>query len=357
MVKSAMKILAIDTSCDETAAAITDNQRVLSNVIWSQAASHAKFGGVMPSLAKRMHEERIGFVVTKAMKSANVAYKELDAVAVTFGPGLSIALGVGISKARNIAKDHNLPLLPINHIEAHLLSPFAKSSKSKVPESKITFPCYGLVVSGGNTIFVEMEKFGKYKILAETQDDALGEALDKAARMLGLGYPGGAVMEKMAKMERTHNFTLPTPLIGQEKRMIFSYSGLKTSLMRHLESARNNNPEYPLKNDVYNLSAEFQKSAFRHLTRTVAYIIDSQGLKYNEMCLGGGVGNNTDLRKQLRSLGRKCGFKLVTPYSKKLYGDNAAMIGVCAYLKYNSTDLNNFKDVDKVDRDPRAKIV
>lgn len=350
-----MKILAIDTSCDETAAAVTDNQKVLSNIIWSQAASHAEFGGVMPSLAQRMHEERIDFVVEKALKTAKTKYKDLTAIAVTFGPGLSIALGVGISKAKLIAKIHNLPLLPINHIEAHLLSPLA-TSQDQTKQKDTLFPAYGLAISGGNTLFVEIVNLGEYKILAQTQDDALGEALDKAARMLGLGYPGASVMEKMAKLQTPHTFTLPVPLLGQEKRMMFSYSGLKTSLMRYISSQKIHDSNFPSKEEIYNLSAEFQNSAFKHLIRTISHIIEDKGLNYSQMFLGGGVGNNALIRNLLRKVGKKYKFKLVTPYSKKLYGDNAAMIGVCAYLKHKDTNLSDFLDISKIDRDPRAKI-
>ena len=205
-----MKILAIDTSCDETACAVTNGTKILSNIIWSQASAHAKFGGVMPSLAQRMHEERIDWVVKKAIKSSKLKMQNLDAIAVTIGPGLSIALGVGIDRARKLAGKYKKPLITVNHIEAHILSPLANSNMQEI------FPAYGLCVSGGNTVFVLIEKIGKYKILAETQDDALGEALDKAARMLGLGYPGGAILEKMAKLGDSKKFSLPIPLVGQK---------------------------------------------------------------------------------------------------------------------------------------------
>ncbi len=352
-----MKILAIDTSCDETAAAVTENDQIISNIIWSQASSHANFGGVMPSLAQRMHQERIDFVIEKALKTAKVKYKDLDAVAVTFGPGLSIALGVGVAKAKEIAEKNNLPLIPINHIEAHLLSSMAKPSSNKPIHNSINFPAYGLVVSGGNTIFFLINKIGSYEILAETQDDALGEALDKAARMVGFGYPGGSILEKMAKLNEHSEFSLPIPLVGQEKRRFFSYSGLKTSLSRYIDSQKKLNPNYPSKKDTYALCAEFQKSAFKHLERTISFIIKEDGLKSNQLLLGGGVGNNLQLRKELRKLGNSLGFKLLVPYSKKLYGDNAGMIGVCAYTKYGKSDLKTFFDLSKVDRNPRARIV
>ncbi len=350
-----MKILAIDTSCDETAAAVTEDTKVLSNVVWSQASAHAKFGGVMPSLAQRMHEERIDWVVNRAMANAKCQMINLDCIAVTVGPGLSIALGVGINKAKELAEKYKKPLIAVNHIEAHLLSSIANSN-FQTPNSKqilntkskilnIKFPAFGLVVSGGNTMFVLIKNIGEYQILAETQDDALGEALDKGARMLGLGYPGGAALEKFAKLGNPKRFKLPIPLVGQEKRQIFSYSGLKTSFYRFIEA---NPPKN--KQDVYDLAATFQDVAFKHVERVLSFIIQNSKVKCQNLFLGGGVGANVELRKRLRKMGKKFGFKLLTPYSKKLYGDNAAMIGVCAFLN------QNFVDVEKIDRNPKLKL-
>ena len=353
-----MKILAIDTSCDETAAAVTEGTKVLSNIIWSQAAAHAKFGGVMPSLAQRMHEERIDWVIERAIKSSKratgsaIKMQSLDAIAVTIGPGLSIALGVGIDRAKRLAKKYNKPLIPINHVEAHILSPLANSN------DEMQFPAYGLCVSGGNTIFVLIEKEG-YKILAETQDDALGEALDKGARMLGLGYPGGAVLEKMAKLGNPKRFTLPIPLVGQEKRQIFSYSGLKTSFYRLIQSSP---PK--TKQDTYDLAAAYQDIAFKHIERVLEYSMTNNKLKidskadYVNLLVGGGVAANIELRKRLRKLSKKHGVRVSVPYSEKLYGDNAAMIGVCAGFKISAGEVkpSDLFDYDKIDRNPRLKI-
>lgn len=339
-----MKILAIDTSCDETAAAVTEDLKILSNIVWSQAAAHAKFGGVMPSLAQRMHEERIDWVINKALKTSGFKIEDLDAVAVTIGPGLSIALGVGIDRAKKLAKKYGKPLIRVNHIEAHLLSCLANS------DIKIKFPAYGLVVSGGNTVFVLISKIGDYKILAETHDDALGEALDKGARMLGLGYPGGAILEKIAKQGNPDKIKLPIPLLGQEGRRIFSYSGLKTSFYRLIESHKSEDPDFPSRQDIYNLAASFQDTAFKHIERVVGHIIADELTPVNYFLLGGGVAANSELKKRLRKLGREFDFKLFIPYSKKIYGDNAAMIGTCAFLnqKYTGTD--------EIDRIPRLKL-
>ena len=363
-----MKILAIDTSCDETAAAVTEDTKILSNVIWSQASLHAKFGGVMPSLAQRMHEERIDFVIKKALTSAKCLVPSVDAIAVTVGPGLAIALGVGINKAKELAKKYHKPLMPVNHVEAHLLSPLAISNskflgRSPKDMSAISnqFPILGLVVSGGNTVLAKINKIGSYKVLAETQDDALGEALDKAARMLGLGYPGGAILEKFAKNGNPKTYPLPVPLIGDKVKNRFSYSGLKTSFYRLVEKARlPDGQEKPLtKQKIYDLAASFQEVAFYHIINILTYQINILNPKSKILYLffGGGVANNILLRSKLRKLLRPYGITLRVPYTKKLCGDNAAMIGACAYLKLKAEDkkLKDFIKIDSIDRDPRLK--
>lgn len=338
-----MKILAIDTSCDETAAAVVKNTTVLSNIIWSQASLHAKFGGVMPSLAQRMHEVRIDWVIDKAIKNSKLKIKNLDAIAVTVGPGLAIALGVGIAKAKELAKKYNKPLITVNHLEGHVLSPLTGT------ELKISYPCFGLVVSGGNTLLVKINKIGSYETLATTTDDALGEALDKAARMLGLGYPGGAILEKVARGGDTKNYKLPIPIVGHEERKIFTYSGLKTAMYRLIES------EKPLtKEKIQNLAACFQNIAFEHLIRVLRFVINHQSLIINHLLVGGGVSANNELRKRLRKMGKEFGIKILFPYTKKLCGDNAAMIGVAAYFKTLARECE--KNIDKIDRNPRAKI-
>jgi N6-L-threonylcarbamoyladenine synthase len=340
-----MKILSVDTSCDETAAAVTEGTKILSNVIWSQASLHAEFGGVMPSLAQREHEKHIDFVIDKAIRTAKIKFQNLDAVAVTVGPGLSIALGVGINKAKELAKNYNKKLIAVNHLEGHLLSPLA-NGKWKIENGK--FPMLGLVISGGNTQLVLIERIGKYKVLAETQDDALGEALDKSARMLGLGYPGGAILEKMARLGNSKKYKLPVPIVGHEDRKIFTYSGLKTAMKRLVES------EKPLtKEKIYNLAACFQDTAFNHLLRVTKLMISNFEFRISDLLVGGGVSANVELRKLLRKLGKESGISVYFPSSNKLYGDNAAMIGVAAYFK---AQRGEFIEIDKIDRNPRAKL-
>lgn len=339
-----MIILAIDTSCDETAAAVTRNSEIVSSVIWSQSSLHANFGGVIPSLAQRQHQERIDFVIQKALGNRDLAL-DIDAIAVTIGPGLAIALGVGINKARELAIKHKKPFIPINHIEAHLLSPFV-NSKFKILNSK--FPMFGLVLSGGTTVLCLVKGIGDYEMLAETVDDALGEALDKAARLLGLGYPGGAILEKFARSGNPNKYNLPLPLQNDKVKNRFSYSGLKTAFVRLVETIKD-----PTKEDISDLAASFQSVAFDHILKVLEYHCS---LKVTSLLFGGGVANNTELKKRLRKLCKKHGIKLHVPYTKKLNGDNAAMIGVCAYLKYKDYNLKEFFDYDSVDRNPRLKL-
>jgi N6-L-threonylcarbamoyladenine synthase len=350
-----MKILAIDTSCDETAAAVTDGVRVVSNIVWSQAGSHAKFGGVMPSLAQRMHEERIDPVVNSSLQKAQIKIQDIDAIAVTAGPGLSIALGVGIKKAVDLTQKYKKKLIAVNHLEGHILSPLASPTHKKPNRrqsliSDLQYPAFGLVISGGNTILASVDRIGKYEVLAETADDALGEALDKGARMLGLGYPGGPILEKFAKLGNPDRYSLPTPIAGQEHRKIFTYSGLKTAMMRLVESQK------PLTREkIYHLAASYQNVSFIHLIRVCQYIFENREskIKNPSLLVGGGVAANTEVRRRIRKMTKIYKMKVIFPYSKKLYGDNAAMIGVTAYYKALRSE---FIRPDTIDRSPNLRL-
>lgn len=348
-----MKILSIDTSCDETAAAVTEDTTILSNIIWSQASLHNKWGGVFPSLAKRAHQERIDFVVNKALQSAKCKVQNTDAVAVTVGPGLSIALEVGISKAKELSTKYRKPFIAVNHIEGHLLSCLAQPRNPKyqtqvvTSNSHISFPALGFIASGKHTDLVLVKGIGEYKIIAHTIDDALGEALDKAARMLGLGYPGGAILEKLAKEGDENRYNLPIPMLGRENQFEFSYSGLKTAFWRLTENQK------PLtKNKIQYLAASFQNIAFVHVERLVKKALEKHKVK--SFLFGGGVSSNIELRKRLRKICLKEGVVLHLPYSKKLCTDNAGMIGVAAYFKSLRNEYEH--EIEKVDRLPNAKI-
>lgn len=347
-----MIILAIDTSCDETAVAITRNTEIVSNVIWSQATLHSSFGGVMPSLAQRQHQERIDWVVDKAIKQAGLKIDKVDAIAVTIGNGLGIALGVGINKAKELAVKYNKPLIPVSHTEAHLLSSFCIPASIKKRKTDIIFPALGLVLSGGTTVLAIIKDIGEYQILAETSDDALGEALDKGARLLGLGYPGGAILEKLAKTGDSKKYKLPLPLHNDKIKNRFSYSGLKTAFVRLFNEIKD-----PNKQDIADLAASFQSTAFDHITKVLEYQLKTSEFKSSDLLFGGGVANNIEIKKRLRKLLKNYNIKLHVPYTKKLNGDNAGMIGVCAYLKNKDNNLGDFFDYDSVDRNPRLKLV
>lgn len=352
--KKIKTILAIDTSCDETSAAITKENKIIANKVWSQASLHANFGGVYPSLAKRKHEERIDFVINQALRRAKTDFKKIDAIAVTIGPGLAPALEVGIEKAKEISVKHQKPIFGINHIEAHLLSPLINRN---IFEIKNHFPALGLVVSGGNTQLIYSQKPGKYKILAETIDDALGEALDKGARALGFGYPGGAILEKIAESFKDNKKTknpLPVPLLGRENLMKFSYSGLKTALIRTIKRIKEEKGDLD-KEDIIKLAYFYQEAAFSHIIRVLDFAIDSLKQKPKTLLVGGGVAANNNLRKKLRKLAKEKGIGILFPPQKKLCSDNAAMIGVCCFvgIKGKTTSPINNEEIDRV---PKLKI-
>lgn len=359
------KILSIDTSCDETSAAVTEGLVTISNVVWSQASLHAKFGGVMPSLAKRQHQEHLDWIINKAMSYTKFPLHKLDAIAVTTGPGLAIALEVGITKAKQICRRYHKPLITVNHLEGHILSSLAKP-KSMVevkPKSlhytsgeitkkhTVSYPAFGLVISGGNTEIVLIKKIGDYTSLAKTHDDALGEALDKAARMLGFGYPGAALLEKLAKHGKTGIYKLPIPMVGREDAYYFSYSGLKTALYKVVEK------ENMDKTKMENLAAAFQDVAFKHLIRVVKKVIsDHPEFSAHHLLVGGGVAANVEIRKRLRTLAKELNIQVHFPYSRRLYGDNAAMIGIAAYFKYSKGECFNENELSGVERDPRLQL-
>jgi N6-L-threonylcarbamoyladenine synthase len=355
MIHNSIKILSIDTSCDETAAAVTEDLKILSNVVWSQASLHAKWGGVMPSLAKREHEERIDWVVARAVQRAKYKVQDLDAIAVTRGPGLAIALEVGIKKAKELAKKYNLPLVPVNHLEGHLLSCLAqpRSTKNLILKIKNCFPALGLVISGGNTQIILIKEIGKYEVLTQTIDDALGESLDKSARLLGLGYPGGAILEKLAEKGDPKAYPLPLPFQGDRNNNKISYSGLKTAFIHLVAKIGRENLT---KQQIYDLAASYQSTAFEHLLRVLSCIIRNSQFTIHNVFVGGGVSANNELRKRLRKLGKENNITVHFPYTKALCGDNAAMIGVAAYFKFQRGEILKGEEIENLDREPRMEI-
>jgi len=367
-------ILAIDTSCDDTSAAVTLGNIVLSNVVASQTKIHAPHGGVFPTLAKLAHKENIEPTILKAISLAGIDYSILDAIAVTVGPGLAPALEIGINHAKKMANDLNKPLFGINHLEAHVLSALAsrnhknlhiikyvKEKKQKISSShwlgidksinqRIKFPVLGLIFSGGHSQFIQVNNIGQYKILGETVDDALGEALDKVGRMLGLGYPAGPVIEQLAKKGNKNRFSFPLPMTTTHDFNL-SYSGLKTAAHRLIKSLEQKEMTQQL---VQDFSASFQEAAFRHLCYKLDKLLIDQSIpKFSEVWLGGGVANNIYLRKKIRESLNVHNLKLKTPYEKRLCSDNAAMIGVTAGLRILN---NSIKPIENPDRKPSWNI-
>jgi N6-L-threonylcarbamoyladenine synthase len=343
-VKKEILILSIDTSCDETSASVTRNLNVLSNVISSQIELHKKYGGVVPLVAKRAHEERIEPVITEALKRAKVKIEDLDAIAVTYGPGLAIALEVGVSKAKELAIKYQKPLIGINHMEGHFLSSLAKNSKSVGNNIDLKFPIMGLLMSGKHTEIVLCNEIGKYEIIGETLDDAVGEAYDKVARMLGLGYPGGRVLSDFAdKGEDKYHFTIP--MINQDN-LNFSYSGIKTAVMYFVKTHPNLN-----KQEIYNVAKSFEESAIKHILDRLSKALKKYPVKL--LFVGGGVASNPKIRSAIRKESKKHGVSMYAPRDKKLYMDNAAMIGIAAYYKYLKSE---FTDPTTLDRNPKLGL-
>jgi len=383
-----MKILAIETSCDDTCAAVLDNDRVLSNVISSQTDLHAKWGGVVPDIAKRAHQERIEAVIAEALKRAkstpNPSFEErrgiklspeeiiereiksIDVIGVTLGPGLAIALGVGVNKAKELAKKYNKKLVAVNHIEGHMWANFLKNKKGK-PERKLEVPALALTVSGGHTkiILIQsspdpsnlpltpsltrrgIEQKLSYTIIGETLDDAAGEALDKAAKMLGLGYPGGPILERIAKDGKTDFLDLPHPL-ADKKILDYSFSGLKTSFYYKIKDW----PKEKIYQNLRDLAATFQNAVFETLLRKYKLAIIKHQPKL--LLASGGVLANLELRKRLRKLAKEMNLPIYMPAHKNLNTDNAAMIGVVAYQKALRGEF--VEDVEKLDRNPRLEL-
>ncbi|NMB84453.1 tRNA (adenosine(37)-N6)-threonylcarbamoyltransferase complex transferase subunit TsaD [Candidatus Roizmanbacteria bacterium] len=342
-----MNILAIDTSCDETCAAITSGQQVMSNVIYSQILIHKKWGGVVPSLAKRAHEEKIDMVIEECLTKFGGSFSNIDAVAVTYGPGLAVALEVGIKKARSLAKKYKKQLIAVNHLEGHIYSPFVQNSKGN-PKIKIEYPYLSLIVSGGHTELVVVKGHLKYEVVGETIDDAAGEALDKAAKLLGLGYPGGPVIEKLSEYAgHADRYRFPRPMI-RSTGMNFSFSGLKTAFYYHLKKTTEDDKS---KNINY-LASSFQAAVFDSLLNKTEKAVKRTGIK--RLLSGGGVIANLYLRKKLRELAEKIGGEILFPPYPYLTGDNAAMIGVVGFFKAKQNIF--VKEVEKLDRIPRLTL-
>ncbi len=313
-------ILAIESSCDETAASVVRNGReVLSNVISSQIALHTLYGGVVPEIASRKHTEKIVPVVSEALRTAGVTADDLDAVAVTYGPGLVGALLVGVSFAKAFAFAKRLPLVGVHHIEGHVAANFIQ-----YPELEPPFAC--LVVSGGHTHLVEVVDYGVFRIIGKTRDDAAGEAFDKVARAIGLGYPGGPKIDRKAREGNPEAILFPKAQVGGAP-YDFSFSGLKSAVLNYLNHAKMAGQEV---NDA-DLAASFQKAVVDVLTEKAMALVREKG--YNKLAAAGGVASNSALRASLQAA---CDAENVSFYvpSPILCTDNAAMIGCAGYYEF-----------------------
>ena len=324
-------ILAIESSCDETAAAVVKNGRtVLSNVISSQIALHTLYGGVVPELASRKHIEKINQVITQALTDADMTLDDMDAIAVTYGPGLVGALLVGVAEAKAIAYAKKKPLVGVHHIEGHICANFIENKELEPP-----FIC--LVVSGGHTHLVVVEDYGKYRILGRTRDDAAGEAFDKVARAIGLGYPGGPKIDKISKEGNPEAITFPRAKVG-DSEYDFSFSGLKSSVLNYLNSCQMKGEEI----NRADVAASFQKAVTDVLVQNAMHGVKAYGL--NKLAIAGGVASNSALRAAMKEACEKNGVEFYYP-SPIFCTDNAAMIGVAGYYEYmvgvrSGLDLN-----------------
>jgi N6-L-threonylcarbamoyladenine synthase len=350
--KNNMYVLGIDTSFDDTAASVVSDTRILSNVLSSQLPVFQKWGGVVPRLARENHEKHIDSVINLALKQAGLTWPEIDVIAVTRGPGLAITLEIGISKAKELAKLHSKKLVAINHLEGHLLSVLAQRSNAR-KSHKIDeiFPSLAVIVSGGNTQFVLAQNIGEYEIIGQTQDDALGEAYDKVGRMLGLGYPAGALVEKLAKNGIVGKIIMPVPM-RSVKTADTSFSGLKTAAQRAIATLKKNPEDSLTKQQICDMALAFQTASLTHLMEKLEMAISLCSPK--SLILGGGVAANMTLRALMRNKANLHGLKLLMPLSKKLCVDNAAMIAVAGY--FNATNGNFVTDFEALDRLPNMKL-
>lgn len=320
--KKDVLILAIESSCDETAAAVVKNGReVLSNIISSQIELHKLYGGVVPEIASRKHIEKINQVIEEALDTAGVSLEEIDAIGVTYGPGLVGALLVGVAAAKAISYAAKKPLVGVHHIEGHISANFIENKDLEPP-----FPC--LVVSGGHTHLVVVEDYGKYRILGKTRDDAAGEAFDKVARAIGLGYPGGPKIDKLAKEGNAEAISFPKAHVA-DAPYDFSFSGLKSAVLNYLNGCSMKGEEV----NRADVAASFQKAVTDVLVEHAMMAVKEYG--FDKLAIAGGVASNSALRSAMQEACEKNKIQFYYP-SPILCTDNAAMIGAAAYYEYRN---------------------
>jgi len=307
-----MKVLGIETSCDETAVAIVEGRQILSSVVASQHDIHAKYGGIVPELASRRHVEVIGAILREALDQSRCLLSDIGGVAVTFAPGLIGALLTGLSTAKAISYALRIPLVGVNHLEGHL-------NAIHLAERDVPYPHIGLVVSGGHTSLYLVEEFGRYRFLGATRDDAAGEAFDKAARLMGLGYPGGPIIDRLARLGDPTKIQFKPPKFRRLRGFDFSFSGIKTALMFKYSEMKSGNSQ----NGLYDLIASFQMAIVRNLVDTTMEAASKHNSK--AVVVSGGVASNSALREEFGKIGEKMGICVLIP-PPHLCTDNAAMI-------------------------------
>ena len=326
-------ILGIESSCDETAASIiTESEQglpiILSNIVSSQVEVHKEFGGVVPELAARSHIEKIDWITERAIKDSNVNFREIDAIASTAGPGLIVCLTVGLSFGKTLALSLNKPFIAVNHLEGHALSPKLNS--------RIKYPYLLLLISGGHTQFLSVEGLGKYKRLGTTIDDALGEAFDKTAKILGIEFPGGPQIEILAANGNSNRYELPKPILNKGGCNL-SFAGLKTAILRVAKTIQT-------EQDRFDLAASFQKTIEEILKKKTKIAFEefkkrNHKNKINHFVIAGGVAANKKIRDMLKNLCKKENFYPVFP-TKELCGDNAAMIAMVGLEKFKIKEFS-----------------
>lgn len=319
-----MKILAIESSCDETSVAVVEGREVLSNIVSTQIAEHRIYGGVVPEIASRRHTEAISQVCEEALNTAGITYGDIDAIAVTFAPGLIGALLVGVNFAKGLALSLGVPLIPVHHLRSHIAANYIAHLDLKPP-----FLC--LLVSGGNTVIAEVKDYTDFNILGGTKDDAAGECFDKTARCMGLQYPGGVTLDKIATESDFKKYPLPYPKAG-DGEYDFSFSGLKTAVINTVHNSEQKGIEI----DIPVLCATVRERVCDMLIDKT--MLAAEKLGYTQIAVAGGVSANSELRRRMDEECKKRGYSLYYP-PLKYCGDNAAMVGAQAIYEYESGNI------------------
>lgn len=322
-------ILGIESSCDDTSASVICNAQILSNVVANQEV-HAKYGGVVPELASRAHQQNIVPVVQQALAQANIGKEQLAAIAFTKGPGLMGSLLVGTSFAKSLALGLNIPLLDVNHMQAHILAHFIKSDDNKMPP----FPFICLTISGGHTQIVKVTNYFEMEVLGETIDDAVGEAFDKSAKILGLPYPGGPLIDKYAQLGNPKAYPFTKPKVGD---LDFSFSGLKTGILYFIQKQQRINPNF-IKENLNDICASIQFTIVEILMDKLKNAVKKTNIKH--IAIAGGVSANSEIRKRLQLAEKHLGWTTYIP-KFEYTTDNAAMIAIAGYLKYLNKDYSD----------------